>query len=153
MHRTKLASLNKNSEAKFCLKMLFVKTSEPTHKIMALFVLRKLIVQMRKCTIQWWLIFGQTLRLLSYFICVNSEGSGETALMPRLTSAFAGHLCDKYHDLMGLLINALIGINPQIKLSRNVHINNHKPHINSDINTDSAMANWTSFLMCSATWR
>ena len=46
------------------------------------------------------LIFGWTLRLLPYFMCANSEGSGETARMRRLDRAFAGRLCDKYHNLM-----------------------------------------------------
>ena len=46
------------------------------------------------------LIFGWSLRLLSYFTCANSEGSGETAHMRRLAWAFAGRLCDKYHNLM-----------------------------------------------------
>ena len=50
------------------------------------------------------LIFSQTLRLLPYVMCVNSEGSGETARMPRLAWAFAGRLCDKYHHLMSWLI-------------------------------------------------
>ena len=43
------------------------------------------------------LIFGQTLHLLPYFMCANSEGSGETARMRSLTRAFAVRLCDKYH--------------------------------------------------------
>ena len=43
-------------------------------------------------------------RLLPYFMCVNSEGYGETAWMCRLASAFAGRLCDKYHNLMSWLI-------------------------------------------------
>ena len=38
------------------------------------------------------MIFYQTLRLLPYFMCANSEGSGETAQMRRLTWAFTGHL-------------------------------------------------------------
>ena len=42
------------------------------------------------------LIFGQTFRLLPYFLCANSEGSGETVQMRRLAWAFAGPLCDKY---------------------------------------------------------
>ena len=42
--------------------------------------------------------------LLPYFMCTNSEGSGETARMRMLASAFAGHLCDKYHNLMSWLI-------------------------------------------------
>ena len=33
-------------------------------------------------------------------MCKNSEGSGETAQMRRLAWAFAGRLCDKYHNLM-----------------------------------------------------
>ena len=38
-----------------------------------------------------------------YFMCANSEGSGETARMRRLARAFAGRLCDKCHNLMGWL--------------------------------------------------
>ena len=40
-----------------------------------------------------------------YFKCANSEGSGETVRMRRLTWAFAGCLCDKYHNLMSWLIS------------------------------------------------
>ena len=47
------------------------------------------------------LIFGQTLRRT--FICVNSEGSGQTARMRRLAWAFAVRLCDKYHNVMSWL--------------------------------------------------
>ena len=46
------------------------------------------------------LIYVRTLRLLPYSMCANSEGSGETAWMSRLAWAFAGRLCDKYHNLM-----------------------------------------------------
>ena len=49
------------------------------------------------------MIFGRTLRLLSYFMCANSEGSDETERIRRLASAFAGRLCDKYHNLMSWL--------------------------------------------------
>ena len=38
-------------------------------------------------------------------MCANSESSGKSAGMRRLTWAFAGHLCDKYHNLMSWLIN------------------------------------------------
>ena len=31
-------------------------------------------------------------------MCANSEGSDETARMRRLAWAFAGRLCDKYHN-------------------------------------------------------
>ena len=49
------------------------------------------------------LIFGRTLRLLPYFMCANSEDSDGTARMRRLARAFAGRLCDKYHNLMSWL--------------------------------------------------
>ena len=49
------------------------------------------------------LFFGWTLRLLPYFMCANSEGSGETARMRRLAWAFAGRLCAKYYNLMSWL--------------------------------------------------
>ena len=37
----------------------------------------------------------------------ESEGSGETARMRRLAWAFAGRLCDKYHNLISWLIYLL----------------------------------------------
>ena len=37
-------------------------------------------------------------------MCAYSEGSGEIARMRRLAWAFAGRLCDKYHNLMSWLI-------------------------------------------------
>ena len=61
--------------------------NEPSHEIIALFVLRKLILQTRIHNHPVGLdvmIFGWTLRLLPYFMCANSEGSGETARMRRL---------------------------------------------------------------------
>ena len=80
--------------------------NEPCHEIMTLFVLRKLILQMRMDShpvgLDVW-FFGRTLRLLPFFLCVNSEGSGETARMRRLAWTFAGRLCDKYHNLMSWL--------------------------------------------------
>ena len=84
------------------------KTSiEPYHEIMALFVLRKLILQthMRSHPVGldvWF--FGRTIRLLSYFMCANSD---ETVRMRRLAWAFAGRpagrLCEKHHNLMSWL--------------------------------------------------
>ena len=69
--------------------------------------------------IQWvrCLNFGRTLRLLPYFMYANSEGSGETARMRRLTWAFAGRLCDKYQNFMSwlLFLWTLIG---QVKAGR-----------------------------------
>ena len=80
---------------------------EPAHEIRALFVLRNLThssnARARPSTGAKCLIFCRTLRLLPYFMCANSEGSGETARMRRLVWAFAGHLCDKYHNLMSWL--------------------------------------------------
>ena len=32
----------------------------------------------------------------NYFVCVNSEGSSETVLMPWLILALADHICDEY---------------------------------------------------------
>ena len=77
---------------------------------MTLFVLRKLILknthaQPSSGATVLCLIFRQTLRLLPYFMCANSEGSGETARMRRLAWAFAGRLCDKNHNLMSWLIS------------------------------------------------
>ena len=45
------------------------------------------------------LIFGQTFRLLPYFMYANSKGSGQI----RLAWAFAVRLCDKYYNLMSWL--------------------------------------------------
>ena len=50
------------------------------------------------------LIFSNTLHLLPYLVCANSKGSGKTARMRRLAWAFAGRLCDKYHNRMSWLI-------------------------------------------------
>ena len=73
---------------------------------MELFVLHKLILETRMRNhpvgLDVW-IFGWTLRLLPYFMCANSKGSGETARMCRLAWALAGRLCDKYHNLMNWL--------------------------------------------------
>ena len=44
--------------------------------------------------------FGRIFRPLPYFMCANSEGSGETTRMRRLAWAFHGRICDKYHSLM-----------------------------------------------------
>ena len=73
---------------------------------MVLFLLPELILQtcMRSHHVgARCLIFGWTFRLLPYFMCVNSGGSGETARIHRLAWAFAGHLCDEYHNLMSSL--------------------------------------------------
>ena len=84
---------------------------EPSHEIMVLFVLRKLILQTRMRShpvgLDVW-FFGRALRLLPYFMYANSEGSGETARMCRLAWAFDGRLCDKYHNLMSWLIHRVI---------------------------------------------
>ena len=80
--------------------------NEPAHEIMVNFVLHKLNssnTHAQPSSGARCLIFGRTLRLLPYFMCANSEGSGETAQMRRLAWAFAGRLCDKYHNLMSWL--------------------------------------------------
>ena len=43
-------------------------------------------------------------------MCANSEGSGKTARIRRLACAFAGRLCNKYHNLMSWLINIFIAV-------------------------------------------
>ena len=78
---------------------------EPAHESMVLFVLRKLNLQthMRSHPIGLDIWFWSDSRLLPYFKCVNSEGSGETARMRRLAWAFAGRPCDNYsHELAHL---------------------------------------------------
>ena len=86
---------------------------EPSHEIIVLFVPRKLVLQTRMRSHPVgarYLIFGQT-HVYFHTLCANSEGSGETAQMRRwgsgetaqmrrLAWAFAGRLCDKYHNLM-----------------------------------------------------
>ena len=100
------------------------KIKELTHEIMAPIALCKLNFQTRICSnplgpAATHLIFGQTLHLLPYFMCVNSEGYGETVQMCSLTWtfavceqrrlwldcawAFAVRLCNKYHNLMSWL--------------------------------------------------
>ena len=79
--------------------------NEQSHEIMALFVLRKLILQTRMHShpveLDVWVL--SDLRPLPFFMCANSEGSGETAWLRSLAWAFAGCLCDKYHNLMSWL--------------------------------------------------
>ena len=57
-----------------------LRTSEPSHEIMALVILRKLILQMHMRShpmgLDVWSLVGPS--------CTNSEGSGETARMRRL---------------------------------------------------------------------
>ena len=47
---------------------------------------------------------------IPYFICANSDHSGESVQMRRLAWAFAGRLCDKYHNLMSWLIFERLGM-------------------------------------------
>ena len=74
---------------------------------MALFVLRKFILKMRMHShpvgLDVWNLVGTLVRLLPYFMCANSEGSGETVRMHGLAWAFAVRLCYKYHNLMSWL--------------------------------------------------
>ena len=81
---------------------------EPCHEIMVLFVLRKRILQTRMHShpvgLDVWFLVGHFV----YFMCANSEGSGESARMRRLAWAFAGRLCDKYHNLVSWLIFCLL---------------------------------------------
>ena len=59
----------------------------PAHEIMVLFILRKLHSSnehAQPSSGASCLIFGRTLHLLPYFMCVNSKGSGKTVWMRRL---------------------------------------------------------------------
>ena len=77
VHIDKLLRLNSLAKQPF----------EPAHEIMTLFVLRKLVLKtyMRSHPdgLYGW-CFGRTLRLLPYFMCANSKGSGETVRLHRL---------------------------------------------------------------------
>ena len=74
---------------------------------MVLFILHKLThslnVHAQPSSGTRCLIFCQSLRLLPYFMCANSEFSGETAWMRRPSWAFAGRICDKYYNLMSFV--------------------------------------------------
>ena len=67
---------------------------------MALFVLRKDILQTstrsHPVALDVWLLVGPFV----YFDTANSDGSGETARMRRLAWAFADRLYGKYHNIM-----------------------------------------------------
>ena len=77
---------------------------ENAHEIMALFVPRKLILQTHMHNHPVGLDIWFLVRPFVYFHTrANSEGSGETAQMRRLSWAFAGCLCDNYHKLMSWL--------------------------------------------------
>ena len=78
--------------------------NDPCHEIRVLFVLRKLILQMRMLNHPVGLDVWFSVSPFVYFhTSVDSEGSDETAQMRRLDWAFAGCLYDKYHNLMSWL--------------------------------------------------
>ena len=97
LRRYKIFFLIWNSNPKSC------------HEIMALFILRKLILQtcMRSHPVGLDVWFLVEPFVYFHISCVrNSEGSGETARMCNLAWAFASRLCDKYHNLMSWLTKA-----------------------------------------------
>ena len=75
-------------------------------------------------------------------MCANSEGSGETVWMGRLAWAFAGRLCDKYHNLMpGLAQIISIVSETEEKVKMEVHVQSEGGDIsdikdNDDLRTD-----------------
>ena len=73
---------------------------------MIFFVLRKLILHTRIRSHPVGLDVWFLVRPFVYFhtSCANNKGCGETVWIRRLPSAFAGRLCDKYHNLMRWLI-------------------------------------------------
>ena len=65
--------------------MARIKTKEPTRGILALLSsVNSSNAHLHTSNGARCLIFGRTLCLLPYFMCANSEGSGETARMHRL---------------------------------------------------------------------
>ena len=82
--------------------------NEPSCEILILFNLHKLILQtcMHSQPVGAGCLIDSC--LLPYFMCVNSEGSGETAQMriePWLVAwAVAAHLCGTYHNLRSSII-------------------------------------------------
>ena len=103
----------------FCLVQCRVKEQlsyEPAHEIMVLFVLCKKKKKKKTRPSNAHAQPSSEARCLIlvgpfvYFMCASSEGSGKTARKRRLAWAFAGRLCDKYHNLMSWLIwNCLRG--------------------------------------------
>ena len=69
---------------KMKLEAIIKSKNEPTHEILALFVLHKKIhswnTHVQPYSGARCLVFGHTLRLLPYFMCANSEGSGELCI-------------------------------------------------------------------------
>ena len=79
---------------------------EPSHEIMVLFILRKLILQTRMPShpvgLDVWFLVGP----FNYFhtLCMRTAKALVRLWMGRLAWAFAGRLCAKYHNLMSWLI-------------------------------------------------
>ena len=77
---------------------------EPPHEIIALFILRKLILQTRMRSYPVGLDVWFLVRPLMYFHTTRVRTAKALARMRRLAWAIAGCLCDKYHNLMSWLI-------------------------------------------------
>ena len=82
-------------------------TFESSHEIMALSVLRKLILQTCMCSHSIGLFVWFLVGPFVYFhtLCVRTVKA--LARLRRLTWAFAGRLCDRYHNSMSWLISYL----------------------------------------------
>ena len=78
---------------------------EPSHEIMALSVLRKLILQTRMRNHPVALDVWCLVRPFVYFHTSCVRTAKALARLRRIDWAFAGHLCDKYHNLMSWLIS------------------------------------------------
>ena len=73
-------------DAKLLKESSYTTLTEPCHEIMVLFVLHKLFFFKCACAAIHW----------GFHVCEQQM----TAQMRRLAWAFAGRLCDKYHNLM-----------------------------------------------------
>ena len=82
---------------------------EPSHENMALFVLRKLILQMRMCSHPVELDVWFLVEHFVYFHTSCVRTSNALARLRRLTWAVTGRLCNKYHNLMSWLICVIWG--------------------------------------------
>ena len=96
-----LTKVKTNDQGTCCNLHELSPINEPAHKIMALFVLLKLILQTRMCNhpvrLDVWLLVGPWSTSILY-VCKQRR-----LWQRRLAWAFAGRQCDKYHNLMSWL--------------------------------------------------
>ena len=105
---------------------------EPAHEIVVLFVLSKLIFQTGMLShpmgLDVWFLVGAFVYFHTACLrTTNSEGCGETARMCRLAWAFAGRICDKYHELTHFKLDINVKVPRSKKPQSHTKINNIEP--------------------------